>query len=62
MNSDMLIGMINTLNTYKRSKKDLLEMYITNRLSESLSTYYKDLNNSLEYLNHRKMSRVLKNL
>lgn len=59
---NILNSMLKDLSKYKRDKKDLLEMYINDRLSKSLETYYSELSNSLAYLVKKNELRVLKNM
>ena len=54
--------MINDLQSYKRNKEDLLLHYVNERLDTSLTNYYKDLDNSLEYLSRRNELKLLKKL
>ena len=62
MMQNILNNMLKDLSKYKRNKKDLLEMYINDRLSKSLETYYSELSNSLAYLVKKNELRVLKNM
>ena len=62
MMQNILNNMLKDLSKYKRDKKDLLEMYINDRLSKSLETYYSELSNSLAYLVKKNELRVLKNM
>lgn len=55
-------NMLNDLQGYKRNKDDLLLHYINERLDTSLVNYYKDLDNSLNYLSRRNELRLLKKL
>lgn len=59
---NILNNMLKDLSRYRRNKKDLLEMYINDRLSKSLETYYSELSNSLAYLVKKNELRVLKNM
>ena len=59
---NILNSMLKDLSKYRRNKKDLLEMYINDRLSKSLETYYSELSNSLAYLVKKNELRVLKNM
>lgn len=59
---NILNNMLKDLSKYRRNKKDLLEMYINDRLSKSLETYYSELSNSLAYLVKKNELRVLKNM
>lgn len=62
MMQNILNDMLKDLSKHKRDKKDLLEMYINDRLSKSLETYYSELSNSLAYLVKKNELRVLKNM
>ena len=62
MMKNILNNMLKDLSRYRRNKKDLLEMYINDRLSKSLETYYSELSNSLAYLVKKNELRVLKNM
>lgn len=59
---DTLNGMVNDLNSYKRDNSGLLEMYINDRLNKSLKTYYKELNQTIEYLNSKDALNVAKKM
>lgn len=59
---NILNNMLKDLSKYRRNKKDLLEMYINDRLSKSLETYYSELSSSLAYLVKKNELRVLKNM
>ena len=61
-NSKRISHMINDLQPYKRNKEDLLLHYVNERLDTSLTNYYKDLDNSLEYLSRRNELKLLKKL
>lgn len=61
-NSKRISHMINDLQSYKRNKEDLLLHYVNERLDTSLTNYYKDLDNSLEYLSRRNELKLLKKL
>lgn len=62
MMQNILNNMLKDLSKYRRNKKDLLEMYINDRLSKSLETYYSELSSSLAYLVKKNELRVLKNM
>ena len=61
-NSKRISHMINDLQSYKRNKEDLLLHYVNERLDTSLTNYYKELDNSLEYLSRRNELKLLKKL
>lgn len=47
---------------HHRSKAYLEKYYINKRLSESLNSYYKDLESSIKYLDNRKSENIFKQL
>ena len=46
--------MIKDLQNYKHDPQERLLYYMNTRLNKSLNTYYTEINESLEYLSHRK--------
>ena len=59
---DILNGIAKELKEHKRDKKALLEMYIEKRLNDSLSVYYKELSNSVNYLEYKNSIKVMRKL
>lgn len=57
-----LNNMRNDLSKYRRDKRSLLEMYVNDRLSKSLETYYSELASNLDYLTKKNELRILKNM
>lgn len=57
-----LFGIISELDEYKRDKNRLLEMYINDRLNQSLLVYYSELSASFDYLKHKNELKVLKSV
>lgn len=57
-----LIEMIDELQHYKRSKSELIETYINDRLQSSMMTYYKELSQSLEFLKKKDEARMMRKL
>lgn len=51
---DTCISMLNNIQEYKHSPKELLLYYMNKRLNKSLETYYTELSESIEYLSRRK--------
>lgn len=51
---------LDDLSMYKRDKSILLKYYIEKRLQDSLRTYYKELNNSVNYLEARHETKMSK--
>lgn len=61
---NIIISTLNELNQYKRSKTALLQMYIAERLTDTLNVYNKETNdciNSLLASNSKKVLRELNN-
>lgn len=54
--------MLEDLRKYKRPKEELAEMYVTERLSKSLNTYYKTVRDSLSYLTDKNALKVAKKM
>ena len=54
--------LLEELSHYKRDRNDLLTYYINKRLNESLEVYYKELDESVHYLQARetRMARKMK--
>jgi hypothetical protein len=50
------------LSKYHRDRQYLERYYVNKRLTESLNSYYKDLEDSLRYLDNRKEENVFKQL
>lgn len=50
------------LKGHRRNKRDLEKYYINKRLNESLSSYSKQLEYSIAYLNNRKAENVIKEM
>lgn len=62
MFKDILDTILNDIQLHKRDKTLLMQMYIEDRLNKSLITYYKEISESVEFLNSKdpiKMSRRL---
>lgn len=57
-----LISLKKELENYHRDKSELEKYYINKRLNDSLSSYYKDLEYSMKYLENRKSENVFKKL
>lgn len=45
---------------YHRDKSTLMYMYVNGRLSKSLKIYYKEIQDSSQYLNNRKEDSLIK--
>ena len=50
------------LRQFKRSKEELLLMYMSERLDHSLDNYIKDLNKSAEYLSRRNPVKLVRKI
>ena len=50
------------LQNYKRPKEELLIQYMTQRLDQSLDSYFKDLNTSTEYLSRRNPVKLVRKI
>ena len=62
MFKDILVTILNDIQSHKRDKTLLMQMYIEDRLNKSLITYYKEISESVEFLNSKdpiKMNRRL---
>lgn len=62
MSSDILLNILKTLEQYHHSKDDLIVNYIQNRLNKNLSVYYKQLSQSVQFLEQRNSKSVLSKL
>ena len=60
MFTDVLTQIINDLNAHKRSRSDVMEKCVTNRLNDALKVYYEELTNSASYLGAKKEERILR--
>ena len=48
---------------YHRDRDKLFYFYVNDRLNKSIKTYYKELSNSVSYLeNRKKINKILKNI
>ena len=62
MFKDILDTILNDIQSHKRDKTLLMQMYIEDRLNKSLITCYKEISESVEFLNSKdpiKMNRRL---
>lgn len=59
---DKLLEIRKDLSFYRRDKKELKKLYIEERLSQSLKSYYKELNDSYTYLRYQDEKKVVKDL
>lgn len=50
------------LSNYHRGRTYLEKYYISKRLNESLNSYYKELEDSLRYLDNRQPENILKGM
>lgn len=62
MLEDNLLHIKSQLHNRTRSKKALKKVYVSDRLSKSLQSYYNDIERRMKYLMHRKPDNVLKRL
>lgn len=62
MTSNTLIELKRELSKYHRDKRALEKYYIRKRLNESLTSYYKDLEYSMKYLENRKEENIFKKM
>lgn len=62
MTDKTLIELKKELNKYHRDKSSLERYYIRKRLNESLTSYYKDLEYSVKYLENRKEENIFKKI
>lgn len=58
----ILENILNELDNYKRPKKELFSSYVKNRLNNSLLVYYKELQQSYDYLIYKNEFRLARNL
>lgn len=59
---DRLLKIQEDLSQRGKLKEELLEQYVANRLASSLQTYYKELEQSVSYLEARKSESVISRL
>lgn len=59
---ERLLSMKEELSEHKRDRAELKKYYIQERLSSSLQSYYKEINNSYSYLRHKDEVKVVKEL
>ena len=57
-----LLNMLSLLQEYRRSKEDLMHVYITERLDKSYALYTKELDYSMNYLKCKHEKSILKRL
>ena len=63
MDESMLLKMLGDIGGYKnRSRGDIMEKCVNDRLEKSLKTYYDSLIKSLSYLETKNALRLLKNV
>lgn len=62
MSNQLLLNMINDLQNYKNDKTRLMQGYIQNRLNQNLTSYYKKLQQSVDFLQRKDSRKVLKKL
>ena len=62
MNNQLLLNMINDLQNYKNDKTRLMQGYIQKRLNQNLTSYYKKLQQSVDFLQRKDSRKVLKKL
>lgn len=53
---------IEELQLYKRPREALYAECVNRRLNESVSVYYKELTNSIDYLSRKDSKRVMKRI
>lgn len=61
MDLNMLTDMLKDIEDYKSRNKNL-SSYVNDRLSKSLLTYYKDLNDSVNYLSIKDSFRIARGM
>ena len=59
---DNLNNILEELSKHKRSRDELNEIYVSNRLNDSLTSYYADLIQSLEFLCRRDELKLMKKM
>ena len=59
---DVVMGIKEDLQKYKRNREELHRIYIEKRLNESLTAYYKELIDSINFLEYKDSLRLLRNL
>lgn len=62
MNEQTLWALINNLQNYKHTKSDLMQFYIQKRLDQNLMSYYKKLQQSVDFLARKDTRKILKKL
>ena len=58
----IVTSMISELQEYKRTKQDLMQTYVTDRLDKSFNQYSKELQQSILFLKQRHEKSLLKRL
>jgi len=53
---------IKELDNYKRNKEQLMYKYINDRLTKSLNSYYKELRDSVNFLNSKEELKIIKKI
>lgn len=53
---------IKELDNYKRNKEQLMYKYINDRLTKSLNSYYKELSDSVNFLNSKEELNIIKKI
>lgn len=57
-----LIYLKSEMKKYHRDKTELVKYYINKRLNDSLTSYYKDLEYSIKYLDNRQPENIFKKM
>lgn len=58
----ILFTMLEELQEFKRSKDDLLPMYVEERLNKSFSVYDKELQQSIQFLTRKHEKSIIKRI
>ena len=62
MFSDMIFRLKRDMSKHHRSKEELTNYYVQTRLTKSLTAYYKEVSNSVQYLVNRNPETVIRKL
>lgn len=57
-----LVNMLNILQDYKRSDRDLMHLYVSERLNKSFNQYDKELQQSLQFLTRKHEKSLIKRM
>lgn len=59
---DILFSIEKDLKEHNKDRNTMMSLCVEERLNKSLSTYYKELSNSINYLEYKDSLRVMKKI